>query len=278
MDELLQKIETTFHWDDLVLPPRSIALLHEVATSFKNRPIVFTNWGIGEKRALGMGISALFAGPSGTGKTLAAQVLASELDLNLYRIDLAAVVSKYIGETEKNLDQALSTIQDDRAILFFDEADALFGTRSEVKDANDRYANIETAYLLQTLEDHDGIAIVATNLRHQLDDAFIRRLRYVVDFPLPDAEHRTRIWEQVFPAQAPLGADIDFRFLGNQVEMTGGNIRNAALTAAFIATEDAGFIEMKHVVRATAREIAKMGRAPSESDFQDFYDLIRGEH
>ena len=201
LDDLAQRIQPTATWDDLVLPAADKSLLREVAAQVAHRGTVYETWGFAEKIARGLGISALFAGPSGTGKTMAAEVLANELRLDLYRIDLASVVSKYIGETEKNLRRVFDAAEDSGAILFFDEADALFGKRSEVKDSHDRYANIEVSYLLQRMEAYRGLAVLATNLKSALDPAFLRRIRFVVNFPFPDAAQRAEIWRRVFPGR-----------------------------------------------------------------------------
>jgi hypothetical protein len=272
---LAQKIEPIYTWSDIVLPRRAMQQLHEVYGSVKYRHVVYSGWGFERKLSLGKGVNALFSGPSGTGKTMAAQILANELNLDLYKIDLSGVVSKYIGETEKNLDRIFREAQHSNAILFFDEADALFGKRSEVKDAHDRYANIEVAYLLQKMEEYDGITILATNLRKNMDEAFTRRLHHIVEFPFPDAAHRERIWQGVFPAQAPLADEVTLGFLAQHFELAGGNIRNIALAAAFMAAEEDGAICMEHLVLATARELQKMGKLPSKTEFGDYYELIR---
>lgn len=278
MDKLAQKIEATFRWDDIVLPPHLMKQLHEVAASFRDRRVAHSDWGLENKHSFGNGVNALFTGAKGTGKTMAAQILARELGLDLYRIDLASIANKYIGETEKNLDRIFRMAQASNSILLFDESDALFGRRSDVKDAHDRFANIEIAYLLQKLEEYDGIVVIATNLRGNLDEAFTRRMRHIVGFPFPDRKQRTRIWERIFSDQAPLGADIDCGFLGHQFELTGGSIRNVALAAALMAADSAGPIDMRHVTLAIAGEIQKMGKMPSESGFKDIHDLVRSEH
>jgi SpoVK/Ycf46/Vps4 family AAA+-type ATPase len=222
--------------------------------------MVEQDWGFGGKMALGRGICALFAGPSGTGKTMAASVLARSLHLDLYRVDLAQTVSKYIGETEKNLDRVFRAAEAADAVLFFDEADALFGKRSEVKDAHDRYANLEVGYLLQKMEEYDGLAILATNLRQHIDEAFTRRLRCIVEFPFPDQDGRLRIWRTVFPSAAPLAEDVDLPALARQVRLAGGNIRNIALSAAFLAASDGAPIGQAHLLRAARSEYVKVGR------------------
>ena len=202
----------------------------------------------------------LFSGSPGTGKTMAAEVIANELQIDLYKIDLSQVVSKYIGETEKNLDRIFTAAQSANAILFFDEADALFGKRSPVKDAHDRYANIEVGYLLQKMEEYEGVAILATNLRDNMDDAFVRRIQIIVEFPFPDEEYRQRIWQVIFPPEAPIGEDVDFGFLAKEVRLAGGNIKNIALAAAFYAASDGGAIQISHLIKAATREYQKLGR------------------
>lgn len=272
---LAQKVNCIHDWRDLVLPARSIRQLREVCTSEKFRHVVYSQWGYDRRLAAGKGLNALFCGPSGTGKTMAAGIIARALSLDLYKIDLSSVVSKYIGETEKQLNQIFHEAGSSNAILFFDEADALFGKRSEVKDAHDRYANVEVAYLLQKMEEYEGIVILATNFRRNMDEAFTRRMHHIVEFPFPDANLRGQIWKGLVPPGAPLAADVNFGFLGRQFELSGGNIRNVALAAAFLAAEAGGDISMEHFVRATAREMQKLGRLPSRSEFREYYDLLR---
>jgi SpoVK/Ycf46/Vps4 family AAA+-type ATPase len=206
---------------------------------------------------------------------MAAEIIATDLGLELYKVDLSTLVSKYIGETEKNLDRIFIAAQEANAILFFDEADAIFGKRSEVKDAHDRYANIEVGYLLQKMEEYDGVVILATNLRKNIDDAFIRRMHMSIDFPFPEEPDRFRIWEKVFPPAAPVGDDVDLRFLAKQFKVTGGNIRNIALLSAFLAAESGTDIRMSHVIRALKREYQKLGKLVTESDFGMYLSLIR---
>jgi AAA+ superfamily predicted ATPase len=285
LQKLARKIETVYCWDDIVLPPRALRQLREVCLSVKHRPTVYGRWGFERKLSLGKGLNALFSGPSGTGKSMAAQIIAGELGLDLYQIDLSGIVSKYIGETEKNLNTIFSAAKKSNAILFFDEADTLFGKRSEVKDAHDRYANIEVAYLLQKVEEYEGIVILATNLSKNIDDAFRRRLHHSVEFPFPDADYRERIWRGAFPAETPLASDIEFNFLARQFELAGGNIRNIALAGAFLAAEAQSgatsstrrkkVVTMQHVIVATARELQKMGKLPAKTDFQNYYEMIR---
>ena len=260
-----QKIEARFGWDDLVLPPDRAQQLREIVDGIKHRTRVLDQWGFGDKLSLGKGLATLFSGSSGTGKTMAAEVIAGELGLDLYKIDLSAVVSKFIGETEKNLARIFAEAETSNAILFFDEADALFGKRSEVRDAHDRYANIETAYLLQRLESYEGLVILATNFKKNMDEAFVRRLQIVIEFPMPTETDRRRMWSAIWPKATPLSPDIDFDALA-RFDFTGGSIKNVALAAAFLAAADGEIVTMTHLLRATQREFQKMGRilAPGE--------------
>ncbi len=265
LGELAQRITPFFTWRDLVAAPDLLAQLLEIAEQVMRRYQVYEEWGYGPSLTRGRGVTALFSGPSGVGKTMAAEVLARHLDLALYRIDLSSVVNKYIGETEKNIRRVFDAAERSGAILFFDEADALFGKRTEVRDSHDRFANIEIDYLLQRMESYHGLAILATNRRSSLDRAFLRRLRFVVEFPFPDADARRRIWQKVFPATAPL-AGIDYERLG-RLEIPGGNIRNIAINAAFLAAADGGVITMQHILAAAQREYAKMEKLVSETEF-----------
>jgi AAA+ superfamily predicted ATPase len=263
-----------FGWTDLVLPPSVLTRLQELASAIRLRHVVYGEWGFGERFSGGRGVKAMFSGASGTGKTMAAGVIASEVGLDLVKVDLSGLVSKYIGETEKNLDRVFAGAGSGSALLFFDEADALFGKRSEVKDAHDRYANIEVAYLLQKIEEHEGIVILATNQRRNIDEAFARRLHYVVDFPLPDSTLRERLWRGMFPASAPLADDVDLPFVARQFELAGGDIRIVVLDAAFLGAGDGGPMSMRHLVRALARQMAKQGRSPSPTEFQRYFELV----
>jgi ATP-dependent 26S proteasome regulatory subunit len=263
---LARKIEPRYSWDDIILPADQLALLREIVATVRERATVMEAWGVGRKLAAGSGITTLFAGPPGTGKTMAAEVIANDLSLDLYKIDLSTVVSKYIGETEKNLERIFSEAQSSNAILFFDEADALFGKRSEVKDAHDRYANIEISYLLQRMEAYDGVTILATNLRANLDEAFTRRLQFAVDIPFPEEEYRLRIWTTLFPPDVPRASDLDFALLARRFKLAGGNIRNIIVAAAFLAAAEESAVTMHHLLHATRRELQKMGRLISEVD------------
>lgn len=265
---LARKIEAGFYWSDIVLPHAQLVQLREMSAHVVRAQMVLETWGFAQKLPYGRGITALFEGLSGTGKTMAAGIIAAELGLDLYKIDLSCVVSKYIGETEKNLNRIFTEAQDSNAILFFDEADALFGKRSEVKDAHDRYANIETSYLLQRMEEYDGIAILATNMRQNMDEAFIRRMRFVIHFPFPGDSDRELIWQKSFPADAPLGSDVDFGWLARKLKIAGGHIKNISLRAAFLATERQGVIGMDCLIDAAKREFEKLGRSLTLAEFR----------
>jgi hypothetical protein len=276
LGELAARLPPGYRWVDLVVPERQLELLQSISAYLRHRDRVLSDWGYDRSVARTQGLKVLFAGESGTGKTMAAQVLAAELGLELFRVDLATIVSKYIGETEKNLDRIFGAADGSNAILFFDEADALFGKRSEVSDSHDRYANIEVAYLLQKMEGYAGAVILATNFRRNIDDAFVRRLDFVVDFPFPEAEDRKRIWRLLLPEEAPLADDLDIDFLATQFKLSGGGIRNCSLSAAFQAADDDGVIGMRHLVRAVALEYGKQGRLTLEADFESYHELIRG--
>jgi AAA+ superfamily predicted ATPase len=271
---LAERVETLYGWDDIVLPRRPLQALRDACTSVRLRHVVYEQWGFEHRIAYGKGVNILFSGQSGTGKTMASQIVARELDLDLYKIDLSTVVSKYIGETEQNLRRIFLAARASNAILFFDEADALFGKRSDVTTAHDRYANIEVAYLLQQMEEYDGVVILATNLSKNIDEAFARRMDHAIEFPFPDEEHRERIWRIVFPEETPLDEDVDLGFLARRFELSGGNIRNVALAAAFRAADAGRPVAMEDLVVATARELEKLGRLPARAEFREYWDLI----
>jgi hypothetical protein len=266
LDLLAQRLIPKVTWEDFVLPERELNLLHEIAAQVKNRLTVYDDWGFRHNMNRGLGISVLFAGESGTGKTMAAEVIANELNLNLYRIDLSQVVSKYIGETEKNLRRLFDAAEDGGAILFFDEADALFGKRSEVRDSHDRYANIEINYLLQRMETFQGLAILATNTKGSLDPAFVRRLRFIVDFPYPGLVERKTIWQKAFPAQTPID-NLDFERLA-RFNLTGGSIHNIALNAAFLAANALQPVNMRFVLDAAKTEFRKTEKSVIDAEFK----------
>jgi SpoVK/Ycf46/Vps4 family AAA+-type ATPase len=266
LDQLAHAIEPKAKWEDLELPAPQTQLLHQIAEQVGTRMAVYQDWGFADRMNRGLGISALFAGESGTGKTMAAEVLANELGLLLYRIDLSAVVSKYIGETEKNLRKLFDGAEDGGAILLFDEADALFGKRSEVKDSHDRYANIEINYLLQRMEAYRGLAILSTNMKTALDQAFVRRLRFIVNFPFPGPAERLAIWNKVFPLRTPL-AELDYQRL-SRLNLTGGSIHNIALNAAFLAAHAGTPVTMPLVLEAARNEFHKLEKPVNEADFR----------
>jgi len=267
MEQLARRIDVKANWNQLVLPQEQNALLHQITDQVAQRNRVYEDWGFRQQMNRGLGINALFAGESGTGKTMAAEVIANALELDLYRIDLSSVVSKYIGETEKNLRKLFDTAEDSGAILFFDEADALFGKRSEVKDSHDRYANIEINYLLQRMESYRGLAILATNTKGSLDKAFMRRLRFIVDFPFPGAEQRKEIWQKVFPSNTPVDEDLDYEHLA-KLNLTGGSILNIVLNAAFLAAQESKQVTMPLLLNAARTEFKKLERPAKESDFR----------
>lgn len=268
------KVTPRYHWNDIVLPDDTKRQLREVCNYLKYQHLVYCDWGFEQKLVLGRGLNILFSGPSGTGKTMAADIVGAELKLAIYKINLATVVSKYIGETEKNLSRIFKETTPGNGILFFDEADALFGKRSEVKDAHDRYANIEINFLLQRMEEHEGIVILATNFIKNLDDAFARRMFMTVEFPFPEENQREQIWRNAFPPNAPLAKDLDYRFLAERFKLTGGNIKNTVLTAAFYAAVEASEIQMRHLIRAVKRELQKMGKLCVKADFGQYYELL----
>ena len=266
LGELAERINPNATWDDLVLPEAPRQTLREISAQVKQRLKVYETWGFGSRITRGLGLTALFAGHSGTGKTMAAEVLANELHLDIYRIDLSQVVSKYIGETEKNLRRVFQAAEDGGAILLFDEADALFGKRSEVKDSHDRYANIEVSYLLQRMEEYHGLAILTTNMKEALDTAFLRRLRFIMQFPFPGSEQRKEIWRRIFPPATPLDK-LDIDKLA-RLNLSGGNIRNIALYAAFLAAEADEAVSMNHLLRAARVEYGKLEISLTDSEIR----------
>lgn len=274
LSSLARKVNPHYRWDDIILEPDPLTQLREFCAMIEHRHLVYDTWGFDRKLAMGKGVIALFAGQSGTGKTMAADVIAGQLGLDLYKIDLSGVVSKYIGETEKNIGAIFKDAEQSNAILFFDEADALFGKRSEVKDAHDRYANIETAYLLQRMEEYSGAVVLSTNLKMNLDEAFLRRMHFVIDFPMPEEEYRLRIWRSTIPPELPVDTDVDLEFLARQFKISGGNIRNIVLAAAFFAADEGVPMNMGHLIRGTRREFQKLGRLVTSTEFGDYYHLV----
>ncbi len=270
LSSLAKKIIPFYKWDDIVLPPDKKGQLREVCDYVKYRSVVYDDWGFDKKLSLGKGLNILFAGASGTGKTMAAEVIAGELKLDLYKIDLSSMISKYIDETEKNLSRIFSEAETSNAILFFDEADALLGKRSEVRDSHDRYANIEISYLLQRMEEYEGVVILATNMRKNMDDAFVRRMHFTIEFPFPTDKYRRLIWEGIWSEQTPRSDEIDFEFISRSFEIAGGNIKNVALAAAFMAAADGKVVNMTHLVNATKREYQKMGKVVVDGEFGSY--------
>ena len=274
LNSLARKINPRRKWRDIVLAAVVKEQLEEICAFVRHKETVYSEWGFEKKLSLGKGLNILFAGPSGTGKTLAAEIIAGEVGLDLYKIDLSGIVSKYIGETEKNLKKIFGEAETCNAILFFDEADALFGKRSEVNDSHDRYANIEVSYLLQQMEEHEGTIILASNYKKNLDDAFLRRLQFAVEFPIPDEAARKEIWIGMFPGKARLGEDVDFNFL-SKFKLTGGNIKNIALLSAVLAADGSGVIGMKEILKGLKREFQKMGKICTPADFGVYYELVK---
>ncbi|MEJ3405456.1 ATP-binding protein [Rathayibacter sp. YIM 133350] len=274
LDRLARRVSPAVGWRDLVLPPATMNALHEIELRARHRERVLGDWGMRPGGGRGHGVVALFAGDSGTGKTMSAEVVAGELGLDLYVVDLSTVVDKYIGETEKNLDRIFTAAAGTNAVLLFDEADAVFGKRSEVKDSHDRYANVESAFLLQRMETFDGLAILATNLRANIDEAFTRRLDVIVDFPMPDAEHRSALWDRCLGRALERAPDVDLEFLGRSFELAGGGIRSAAVTAAYLAAADGAVVRMLHLVLAVEREYRKLGRLVVEREFGAFWQEV----
>jgi SpoVK/Ycf46/Vps4 family AAA+-type ATPase len=271
LDRLALRIRPRRRWEDLVLSAERMTQVREVVVRVRHRSKVYEDWGF--RAVPSAGVLALFSGPSGTGKTMSAEIIAGELGLDVFKLDLSAVVSKYIGETEKNLDQIFDAAGTGNVVLFFDEADSLFGKRSEVKDARDRYANIEVSYLLQRLERYDGVVVLATNFEKNVDEAFLRRIHVRIEFVVPAIEERRSIWERNLPMTAPLG-DVDLDFLSTRFEMSGGAIRNASVHAAFIAAAAGTPITMECAVRGVAREFRKLGRLLKVEQFEPWFELV----
>ncbi len=274
LDTLADKVKPAYAWDDLVLPASQLELLQEACAHVKFRHTVYQDWGFERKVSYGKGLSMLFSGPPGTGKTMAAQVIANQLHMEMYKIQLSQTVSKYIGETEKNLRQVFEEAKNAGCILFFDETDALFGKRSEVKDSHDRHANIETAYLLQQIEEYDGVIIMATNLLQNIDNAFMRRINFVINFPFPDVATRKLLWTKLLSTGAPLAEDVNLDFMAGQFKLAGGNIKNIVLHAAFQAASQKSEITMKHILKSAVNEQRKNNIIIVKEDLKEYADLI----
>ena len=270
-----RKLVPTRTLQDIVLPEDQYTQLNELIDAVKYKSLVLEDWGFENKLSVGKSINLLFTGTSGTGKTLAAEIIANELGMDIFKIDLSSVVSKYIGETEKHLSIIFEDARSSNVILFFDEADGLFGKRSDVKDAHDRFANIETGYLLQKIEEHDGVVILTSNLRNNIDAAFVRRMYAIVEFPFPDEQHRARIWQDLFPSQLPVDEAIDYTFLAKHFKLTGGHIKNIGLCAAFLSAAEGQVLSMRHLIFAAKREFQKLNKPCTEADFGCYFELIK---
>lgn len=276
-DNLSEKatlIKKKHTWDELILNPDEKSIIKRACDQMRYRRVVYDKWKMGNRILYGTGLSMLFAGPSGTGKTMAAQVVAHELGLEIYKVDLSRVISKYIGESEKNLGEIFDNAKKSNVILLFDETDSIFAKRTEVKDSHDRNANLETSYLLQKMEEHTGITILTTNFLENIDKAFFRRINYVVHFAFPNAAARKEIWLKMFTKEVPIAKDVDFNFIAKQFELSGGSIKNACLTAAFMAASESTEITMKHMIKSIEYEIKKQGKMVSKSDFAEYGYLL----
>ena len=267
-------IDARHTWDQLVLADTEKEMLHMACDQIRYQHVVYDQWGFNRRLAYGKGVSMLFAGPPGTGKTMAAQVVANDLGIEMYKVDLSRVVSKYIGETEKNLNQVFEEAKKSNVILFFDETDAILGKRTEVKDSHDKNANLETAYLLQKMEEYNGITVMTTNYKENIDNAFFRRISYVIQFSFPDSKARKAIWQGIFPAQTPMEANVDWDYLAEQFEITGGSIKNIALVASFMAARAGEAVGMRHIVRAVKYELTKQGKIMRREDYGEYGYLL----
>lgn len=277
LNTLASPIKAAYDWDDLVLPQSEVKLLKEACTHIKYRNTIYNVWGFGKKAAYGRGLSMLFSGPPGTGKTMAAQVITNQLHMQMYKVQISQIVSKYIGETEKNLRRVFTEAKNANCILFFDEMDALFGKRSEVKDSHDRHANIETAYLLQQMEEYDGVVLMATNLLQNIDEAFMRRINFVIAFPFPDEATRKKLWKKMLDTDAPISEDVNFDFLADNFRMAGGNIKNCVIHAAFLAAAENVPINMRHLVTSVVTEQRKNGAVVLKEDLKEYADMVFGD-
>lgn len=274
MGDKAQLIESHFTLDDLILPEEEKQQIREACNHIKFRHIVYDKWNFDSKLSYGKGLVILFAGPPGTGKTMAATIVARELGLAAYRVDISKIMSKYIGETEKSLGEIFDCAERSNSVLFFDETDAIFGKRSEIKDSHDKYANVETSFLLQRLEMFDGVVLMSTNLLQNIDEAFMRRISYIIHFPFPDSEQRLILWKNMFPSEMPLEAEIDFDYLANQFEMSGAAIKNTVMSAAFLAATDDAAINMSHLLRAVKKQLSKQGKIMLKEDFGKYSMFI----
>ncbi|PSP61342.1 AAA family ATPase, partial [Halobacteriales archaeon QH_7_66_37] len=272
LGELSEQLDPNATWEDIVLPAETMRELRTVAAHVTHQGRIYAEWGFERRFTRGGGVVALFSGPSGTGKTMAAEIIATETGMELYKIDLSSVVSKYIGETEENLERIFTEAEHSNAVLLFDEADAVFGDRASVSDATDRYANVEVNYLLQRIESYDGVVVLTTNYESNIDSAFMRRIDHSVSFRRPREETRRTIWEGMFPEDTPV-EDLDYEFLAS-FKLTGGDIRTIAQTAAILAADDEGTVTMKHAVRGLQRELEKAGKMVDPKKFDPYRELL----
>ncbi len=275
LDQYAKKIVCMYQMKDLILPQLPKQKLFHIINRVRNQKLVFEKWGFLEKSAYGNGVSMIFAGPPGTGKTMAAQVLAAELNMELYRVELPSVVDKYIGETEKKLNRIFTEAEKSMAILFFDEADVLFSKRTEIKESNDKYNNMEIAFLLQKMEEYEGVSILATNYLQNFDSAFRRRISDIIDFPLPDAALRRQMWQSMLPERLPISDEIDFSFLAEQFEITGSMIKNILIYASFLAAETPyPQVTMEHILKGLSHELEKSGKKLSRDEYGEYAHLF----
>lgn len=274
LEEQASLIHAKYDWKDLVLPEEEKTMLMNACDQITYKHIVYNNWGFEKRLAYGRGVSMLFAGPPGTGKTMAARVVANALGIEIYKVNLSQIMSKYIGETEKNLNVLFDEAKKSNVILFFDETDALFGKRTEVKDSHDKNANLETSYLLQKMEEYDGVTVMSTNYLENIDAAFFRRISYVIHFPFPNEKSRKKIWKGMYPKEVPLSDDVDFDYLARQFELSGGNIKNIAVTSAFLAARNDKELKMKHILTALKYELTKQGKTLLKEDFGEFSYIL----
>lgn len=260
LQNMSQQIDPVFTWEDLILEEKLKTEIKQACAFVKHKNTVYNDWGLGKRISYGRGLNILFTGPPGTGKTMLAQVIANELSLKLFRVDLSAISSKYIGETEENLAEIFNQAEKTNCILFFDEMDSLFGKRGDVQSSNDKYANMETSYILQRLEQYNGVVLMATNYLSNIDEAFMRRIHFIFHIPLPNQKLRLQLWYSSFPAVAPLEKDIDFEFLSRKFEISGSSIKNIAVSAAFFAAQQNSAISMQHIIKALSLELSKQGK------------------
>ena len=272
LSNLATLVRPIYKWDDLVLKKEQKEILKQACNHIQYKHVVYEEWGFNKKRAYGNGVCVLFTGSPGTGKTMAAQVVAKALHINMYKVDLSQITSKYIGETEKNLKKLFDEAKKSNSLLFFDEADTIFGKRTEVKDSHDKHANMDAAYLLQKIEEYEGISVLATNYIQNIDEAFIRRISFIIRFSMPDINERKEIWQKAFPDTIPVEREIDFDFLASKFQLSGSNIKNIALHSAFLAASNNEGISMKHIIDAIRTEYLKVNKILLKEDLGPYYE------